>query len=167
MVMRSVARLSEVLATIAHQNPLGSGLEPLSERQGHIRVVVAHVPGNLVAAALPPLERPVERVGNIPQQRQDGLMALELKDNASTNPRGVVFFEKRNGLMQVAYPIYFGKEIDPGPVTERRTELAKLMTTGEQPQIAIAAVPAWSVVRSGAAQAIPATPTTIAATARI
>lgn len=53
---------------------------------------------------------------------------------------GPVYFEKRNGLMQVAYPIYFGSEIDPGPVTERRTELAKLMTSGEKPQIALALV---------------------------
>lgn len=53
---------------------------------------------------------------------------------------GPVYFEKRNGLMQVAYPIYFGSEIDPGPVTERRTELAKLMTSGEKPQIALAMV---------------------------
>src|SRR5262249_9400682 len=53
---------------------------------------------------------------------------------------GPVYFEKRNGLMQVAYPIYFGAEVDAGPVTERRTELAKLMTTGEQPQIAVATV---------------------------
>lgn len=43
--------------------------------------------------------RQVERVGNIPQQRQDGLMALELKDNPNTNPRAVVFFEKRNGVV--------------------------------------------------------------------
>lgn len=53
---------------------------------------------------------------------------------------GPVYFEKRNGLMQVAYPTYFGSEVDPGPVTERRTELAKLMTSGEQPQIALAMV---------------------------
>lgn len=53
---------------------------------------------------------------------------------------GPVFFERRNGEMKVAYPIYFGSEIDPGPVTERRTELAKLMTSGEQPAIALSAV---------------------------
>jgi hypothetical protein len=51
---------------------------------------------------------------------------------------GPVYFEKRNGLMQVAYPIYFGTEVDPGPATERRTELARLMTSGDQPQIAVA-----------------------------
>lgn len=53
---------------------------------------------------------------------------------------GPVYFEKRNGLMQVAYPNYFGTEIDAGPVTERRTKLAELMTSGDQPLIARAMV---------------------------
>lgn len=53
---------------------------------------------------------------------------------------GPVYFEKRNGLMQVAYPIYFGSEVDAGPATERRTHLAKLMTSGDKPQIALAMV---------------------------
>ena len=53
---------------------------------------------------------------------------------------GPVYFEKRNGLMQVAFPIYFDQEVDSGPATERRTELAKLMTSGESPQIALAMV---------------------------
>lgn len=53
---------------------------------------------------------------------------------------GPVFFERRNGEMKVAYPIYFGAEVDAGPATERRTELAKLMTSGEKPQIAMALV---------------------------
>jgi hypothetical protein len=43
--------------------------------------------------------RQVERGGNLPVQRQDGLGPLELKDNPSTNPRAVVFFEKRNGVV--------------------------------------------------------------------
>jgi hypothetical protein len=53
---------------------------------------------------------------------------------------GPVYFEKRNALMQVAFPIYMGKEIDPGPATERRKELARLMTSGERPMIAMAIV---------------------------
>lgn len=53
---------------------------------------------------------------------------------------GPVHYEKRNGLMQVAYPIFFGSEIDPGPSTERRTELAKLMTSGDRPQMALSHV---------------------------
>jgi hypothetical protein len=53
---------------------------------------------------------------------------------------GPVYFEKRNGLMQVAFPIYLGSEISPGPETERRKELAKLMTSGDRPMIALAQV---------------------------
>jgi hypothetical protein len=43
--------------------------------------------------------RQVERVGNIPMRRQDGLMTLELKDNPNVNVQAKVFFEKRNGVV--------------------------------------------------------------------
>jgi Protein of unknown function (DUF1549)/Protein of unknown function (DUF1553) len=42
---------------------------------------------------------------------------------------GPVYFEKRSGLMQVAFPKYFGQEVDPGPYTDRRGELGKLILT--------------------------------------
>ncbi|WP_310820313.1 DUF1549 and DUF1553 domain-containing protein [Stratiformator vulcanicus] len=53
---------------------------------------------------------------------------VELKD-ATDDPRaaGPVFFEKRSGLMQVAFPTYFGVEVDPSEGTNRRSELARLM----------------------------------------
>ncbi|MCA9115534.1 MAG: DUF1553 domain-containing protein [Planctomycetaceae bacterium] len=53
---------------------------------------------------------------------------------------GPVYFEKRSGLMQVAYPQYFDARVDPGEEIDRRRELAKLMTEGEQPLIARAMV---------------------------
>lgn len=53
---------------------------------------------------------------------------------------GPVYFEKRSGLMQVAYPQYFEARVDPGESIDRRRELAKLMTEGEQPLIARAMV---------------------------
>ena len=53
---------------------------------------------------------------------------------------GPVFFEKRSGEMQVAYPIFFDDKIDAGGETNRRKELAKLMTSGEAPLIARAMV---------------------------
>ncbi len=43
--------------------------------------------------------RQVERVGVLPQRRQDALGPLELKDNPQTNLRAVVFYEKRNGVV--------------------------------------------------------------------
>jgi hypothetical protein len=43
--------------------------------------------------------RQVDRKGNIPMRRQDGLMTLELVDNTNVNQVAKVFFEKRNGLI--------------------------------------------------------------------
>ena len=56
------------------------------------------------------------------------------------NFSGPVFFEKRSGEMQVAYPIFFNTKVDPGGETNRRKELARLMTSGENPPIARAMV---------------------------
>ena len=53
---------------------------------------------------------------------------------------GPVFFEKRSGEMQVAYPIFFDAKVDPGSEVNRRKELARLMTTGDNPLIARALV---------------------------
>lgn len=53
---------------------------------------------------------------------------------------GPVYFEKRSGLMQVAFPIFDGREVDAGPDTERRQEFARLICEGERPQLAYAAV---------------------------
>jgi hypothetical protein len=43
--------------------------------------------------------RQVQRVGNIPMRRQDGLMTLELRDNPDVNDKPVVVYEKRNGVL--------------------------------------------------------------------
>ncbi len=51
-----------------------------------------------------------------------------------------VFFEKRSGLMQIAYPFFFDTEVDPSVGLDRRTELAKLMVAGGRPYIAMAFV---------------------------
>lgn len=65
------------------------------------------------------------------------------------NVEGPVYFEKRSGLMQVAYPIFDGIAVDPGPTTNRREALAKHVTaferkaveeTGTRPMIADAMV---------------------------
>ncbi|MCA9049676.1 MAG: DUF1549 domain-containing protein [Planctomycetaceae bacterium] len=55
---------------------------------------------------------------------------------------GPVYFEKRSGLMQVAFPKYFGREIDP-EAFDRRKEFASLLVAadgGETPMIAQAFV---------------------------
>ncbi len=59
------------------------------------------------------------------------------------NFSGPVYYEKRSGLMQVAFPKYLGKEVDQGPETDRRQELGKLLVepvNGETPLIAQAFV---------------------------
>ncbi len=48
------------------------------------------------------------------------------------NVEGPVYFEKRSGLMQVAYPKFQGTDVDPGPDTNRREVLAKLVTTVDE-----------------------------------
>ncbi|MBT6496537.1 MAG: DUF1553 domain-containing protein [Planctomycetaceae bacterium] len=53
---------------------------------------------------------------------------------------GPVYYEERSGVMRVAYPKYFTKKVDPGAEVDRRSELAKLMTAGDQPWIAKAMV---------------------------
>jgi hypothetical protein len=55
------------------------------------------------------------------------------------NYSGPVYYEKRSGEMQVAYPILFEDKMDPG-AENRRKELARLMTVGENPLIARAMV---------------------------
>ncbi|MEK6259947.1 MAG: DUF1549 domain-containing protein [Planctomycetota bacterium] len=53
---------------------------------------------------------------------------------------GPIYFETQNGLMRVAYPRFNGHDVDPGPETNRRAVLARLMTEGDQPQLAAAFV---------------------------
>lgn len=56
---------------------------------------------------------------------------------------GPVYYEKRNGMMQVAFPRFEGHEIDPGASTDRRAEFGKLLTVsaeGQPPHIALAMV---------------------------
>ncbi|MCA9084447.1 MAG: DUF1549 domain-containing protein [Planctomycetaceae bacterium] len=55
---------------------------------------------------------------------------------------GPVYYEKRSGLMQVAFPKYLGREIDPNAY-DRRVEFGKLLVAadnGETPMIAKAFV---------------------------
>ncbi len=56
---------------------------------------------------------------------------------------GPVYYEKRSGMMQVAFPKFQGHEVDPGVGVDRRQEFGKLLTEStdsEAPQIAQAMV---------------------------
>jgi hypothetical protein len=53
---------------------------------------------------------------------------------------GPIYFERRNGLMEVAYPKYMGNEVNPEASTNRRQELAALITVGDRNQLSDAMV---------------------------
>ncbi len=72
--------------------------------------------------------------------RTTGQRMIDYTELARSDFSGPVYYEKRSGEMQVAYPIFFDKKVDPGRSIDRRKELARLMTTGEKPYIAQAFV---------------------------
>jgi len=83
------------------------------------------------------------QTGKVDHRRFDsktGRMVDDFSEIVERDFSGPVYFEKRNGLMKVAYPVYMGSDVDPGPSTDRRKELARLMTNGERPMIALAYV---------------------------
>ena len=49
---------------------------------------------------------------------------------------GPIYFERRNGLMEVAYPRFNGVDVSDAAGADRRKELAKIITTGEKTQVA-------------------------------
>lgn len=53
---------------------------------------------------------------------------------------GPVYYERRSGLMQVAFPTFNGVEVNPEGDTNRRLELAKIITAGEKTQLGDAMV---------------------------
>lgn len=76
---------------------------------------------------------------SVPAQRPDeprkAVLAL-----VNRSQGGPIFYENRQGLMLAAYPQFRGLEIDPEASVNRRAELARLMTTGSQPQLSTAFV---------------------------
>jgi hypothetical protein len=72
--------------------------------------------------------------------RATGQRMTDYTELVRTDFSGPVYYEKRSGEMQVAYPIFFDKKIDPGSGIDRRKELARLMTSGDKPYIAQAFV---------------------------
>jgi hypothetical protein len=69
-----------------------------------------------------------------------GTVTTEVSLVTRKDAEGPAFFENRHGLVRAAFPIFDGVEIDPGPETNRRRELGRLMSRGEKPQIAEAFV---------------------------
>ena len=72
-----------------------------------------------------------------------GRMVDDYSEVVWQNFSGPVYYEKRSGVMQVAFPRFEGHEVDPGADTDRRVEFGKLLTEsvdGQSPHIAQAMV---------------------------
>jgi Protein of unknown function (DUF1553)/Protein of unknown function (DUF1549) len=69
-----------------------------------------------------------------------GRMEVDHLVLSSQDFEGPVYFERRNGVMEVAYPKYNGVEISPDASTNRRLEFAKLIAQGERTPLADAMV---------------------------
>lgn len=68
---------------------------------------------------------------------RDGGRTLQISDRAVGGP---TFYENRSGEMKVAFPRFSDTEIDAGTAVNRRQELARLLVSGERPQLARAFV---------------------------
>lgn len=74
-------------------------------------------------------------------RRGSGSNGAELRPMlVSKNVGGPIYFEDRRGLMLAAFPRFAGVKIDPGASVDRRVQLARLMTAGDDPLIAGAMV---------------------------
>jgi hypothetical protein len=84
--------------------------------------------------------RQTRRINHRKFDSASGRQVDDYAELVSGNFSGPVYFEKRSGEMQVAYPIFNDAKVDPGSETNRRRELARLMTSGDNPLIARAMV---------------------------
>ena len=86
--------------------------------------------------------RQVRKIDHRKVDPETGRRVDDFSEVVTRDFSGPVFFEKRSGLMQVAFPIYMGKKVDPNAF-DRRKEFGKLLVAadnGETPLIAKAFV---------------------------
>ncbi len=72
--------------------------------------------------------RQMQREDHEKYNAKTGQMDDDYSELVRRNFEGPVYYETRAGLMLVAYPKYFGTEVDQGGETNRRDELAKSIT---------------------------------------
>lgn len=72
----------------------------------------------------------------------DPVTKLKRRERALVNREagGPTFYEDLRGVMRVAYPKLEGQEVDAGPSVNRRRELARILASGDRPQLARAMV---------------------------
>jgi hypothetical protein len=78
--------------------------------------------------------RQVNRVDHRKLDPNTGRMVDDYSEVVWQEFSGPVYYEKRSGMMQVAYPKYEGREVDPGPGVDRRIEFSKLLTESADDQ---------------------------------
>ena len=84
-----------------------------------------------------------QQTTSVSRQRRDpvtGQVLGSFTELVTQDAGGPTYFETQSGLMRVAYPRFNNQDVDPGVETNRRRELARLMTSGAQPQLAAAFV---------------------------
>lgn len=84
--------------------------------------------------------RQMRRVNHRKTDPKTGRQVDDYSEIITRNFDGPVYYEKRSGLMQVAYPIFENTKVDSESGVERRKELSKLIVQGEKPLIASAIV---------------------------
>lgn len=83
------------------------------------------------------------QTASVPRQAVDprtGETRYSYTELVTNTAGGPSFYETQNGVMRVAYPQFHGATVDASPETNRRATLARLMTEGDQPQLAAAYV---------------------------
>ena len=86
--------------------------------------------------------RQVRRIDRRKQDPNTGRLVDDYSEVVRSDFSGPVYFEKRNGLMEVAFPEVDGRKVDPNG-EDRRAELSRLLVepvSGETPLIAKAFV---------------------------
>ena len=79
------------------------------------------------------------QTASVPRHTRDTRTGKDLvthTDLVTRDAGGPIYFETQTGLMRVAYPRFNGHDVDAGAETNRRAALARLMTEGDQPQLA-------------------------------
>ena len=84
--------------------------------------------------------RQMRRINHRKTDPKTGRQVDDYSEVVATGFNGPVYYEKRSGLMQVAYPIFDNVKVDPASGVERRKEFSKLIVKGEKPLIATAIV---------------------------
>lgn len=84
--------------------------------------------------------RQMRRVNHRKTDPKTGRQVDDYSEVVATGFDGPVYYEKRSGLMQVAYPIFDDVKVDPSSGVERRKEFSKLIVQGDKPLIATAIV---------------------------